>query len=114
MRMPPASMLSPLPRRGEGRKGASGKSAQNKTSFMISSFGRRYCARINAPAVRGHFTASERLRTADRRNDFDKSEGISAVTAVRLRSTGILQHSSWDALFVALALAHGLALIGFP
>jgi hypothetical protein len=31
-----------------------------------------------------------------------------------LAREGILQHSAWDALFIGLALAHGLALIVFP
>ena len=40
--------------------------------------------------------------------------GSPALPSVGFRSPGMLQHSSRDALFVALALAHGLALIGLP
>src|SRR5881628_16948 len=36
------------------------------------------------------------------------------LVRMALTPRGVLQHSSWDALFIALALAHGLALIGFP
>src|SRR5438132_1562264 len=64
--------------------------------------------------MKGHFTAFDKWQAAKRRNDFDKSGKVRATTTVGSRSSGVLQHSSWDALFIALALAHGLALIGFP
>src|SRR5436190_12538780 len=87
---------------------------EERNSPMISSFCPNYCDRINAPAVRGRFTDSDSLRAAHRPNNFNKSERIRATTPVGLRITGILQPSSWDVLLIALALAHGLALIVFP
>ncbi len=77
-------------------------------------FGPSNSDRIGAPPMGSHFIASDKLPAAHRRNDFDQSEKASAWTAFGSRSTGVQQHSTWDALFVALALAHGLALIGFP
>src|ERR1041385_5265580 len=59
-------------------------------------------------------TASDRPGTADQRNGSPAPEGIRATTAAGWRPAGILQHSSWDALFIALALAHGFALVRFP
>src|SRR5438552_10432641 len=70
--------------------------------------------RIGAPPMGSHFIASDKLPAAHRRNDFDQSEKASAWTAFTSRSAGFLKHSPWDGLFVALALAHGLALFGFP
>src|SRR6266498_1205238 len=49
-----------------------------------------------------------------KRHVAEPEESLLADGSIPLRPVGVLRHSSWDALFVALALAHGLALIGFP
>src|SRR6266511_974240 len=44
----------------------------------------------------------------------EPEESLLADGSIPLRPVGVLRHSPWDALFIALALAHGLALIEFP
>lgn len=64
--------------------------------------------------MKDHFTASDKRPSAPRRNDFDTSERVCASTRIEVGSSGVQRRSFWDALFVALALAHGLALVRFP
>ncbi len=49
-----------------------------------------------------------------KRHVAEPEESLLADGSIPLRPVGVLRHSPWDALFIALALVHGLALIEFP
>jgi len=83
-------------------------------AVMSCSFSRRECYRIGVPQKTRHLAAFHSLRITDRGPHGDKSGKITATHGQERRARSVLKHSPWDALFVALALGHGLALIGFP
>src|SRR6266545_1057883 len=47
-----------------------------------------------------------------KRHVAEPEESLLADGSIPLRPVGVLRHSPWDALFIALALVHGLALVG--
>src|SRR5947207_4627933 len=83
-------------------------------AVMSCSFSRRECYRFGVPQKTRHLAAFHSLRITDRGPHGDKSGKITATHGQERRPRSVLKHSPWDALLVALALAHGFALIEFP
>src|SRR5437762_52449 len=81
---------------------------------MNCSFGHSHHNGIGASRMIRQLGASHCLPMTDRRPSPEQSGKFRAASRLAPAVRCVLRHSAWDALFIALALAHGFALIEFP